>query len=296
MIEQSLVENPAREVIDGLALCDRVAKYRRKPEALQQVCDLVFTPERRERMMKEASRDQHERPVVYYRVVPFEVFTRTLEQGGISAETLQTLDVFYDTASAEEVGGFFRAYVQYMHLMESCEDASIEELLNAIITEDSEEKQSIIDGTATQEEVVNFILRHCNGEAVATLQALGQSFSFSPLVRTYVGATSEAGVPAEYVALEMILPDEDVIVCKQKSSDDWKLNNVVYYRGVRLECVSRVYATSDEYQTAVMRDPRMPFAQHLLENRHEADSVTDERVREWFESDSLRERLPVGIV
>lgn len=289
------------EVVDvetGRRLHQEILRCGEDAECAQAACNRVFTTERREKMITEASVDRKGRKVRYYRHIKRDVFLRALEEGGHFVDNNHMEDFDQKVVNEKEVKIFFLLYFQkndgesYEEMgwdIKKAGDISLQEILDAIFS-DSFVRESF-PKRLTNRNVVDFVRRFCCPRTLEELHMLGQYLDFSPYLSASVGGSYLEKVSPGAVLLELILPDE-LILSDPDATPFFRMEekSVCVDGGFPLEAISRVFCTTHQYWKEVVLDENTPVGMFL------SGSCGRDSIQPWLMGEQVENCLPVGIL
>lgn len=251
--------------------------------------DKLFPMERREEMLKGASRDREGRPVVYYRYMPQAMLDKLVDQGDISAldhfddpdEPLderplaQRLSSWLDDQEGPNSEAFHNYWDVKSALPELGErNPGLAEGLGALAT----------SGAFTPRELHPLLDKHFDRGVLKRIHTAGDDRKFSPFMSLSVGSIIRDKLREGQVYVEFVIPDEFV----EAQPEGIPVEKEVLARTLRRGWITRVYTTNEQLHDEIIANPETPVGKWY--QRYPVDAVDQWRTNEPTE-DYLPEAL-----
>ncbi|NCU41935.1 MAG: hypothetical protein EOM19_04415 [Candidatus Moranbacteria bacterium] len=263
---------------------------------MQEVCNTLFSKERRERMVEGASVDRKGRKVRYYRKIGQDIFLRTLNEGGHSIEN-NHLEDFDRELPEKRVREFFLDYAEDEDLVswnEITKDFSLEEILGRITS--NKEAIATMIKRKTNRNVVDFIQTYCNPRRLEIIHAGSRFMEFSPYLSASVGGSFAKYLREGDVLLEMIIQDEKISSFPSGASSREGEKHVYIQHGIDLGEISRVFTSTDQYHKEVLENETIPIGEWIIGKLGEKDSSLSDQIEQWRWDKPTDDCLPVGLL
>ncbi len=256
-------------------------------EERQKLLDQLFPNERRERKIAGASKDSQDRPVKYFRKMQYDKLLKMLEQGQ------QTPVDYYEDINAPVDDEVFR-YFLYQVAGDNFNRRELRELSTPdLVTQlfkdkvPADELAKVLE-TTTYSTMLPFIDKYVPLSRIKELHAGGLSQRFSPLLSMSVGGVIKDKLSPNQIYLEMVMPDEKVIV--HDLIEEFEPEKEVFTRSIDLQNVTRVYATTEALQREQVHNPDTAVGKHYNPTNH-SSSATDL----WRWDEKTEDYLPTSL-
>jgi hypothetical protein len=269
----------------------KLLRHENNIESQQAILDSIFTDQRREQLIAHASKDSHGRPVKYLRRMPLEKALLILENGQGNA-----LDYYpnLETPIDEEVFIYFlREYGIRDHIdkdeFRGTRDATINELLHKAFP-DPQLDQDIeyLAKNLTYRNTLNFISKNMATNSIAAAHAGAYTQRFSPLLSASVGGIITESLRAGSVYVEMIIPDEEIILHENGIATEGEKE--VLLRQIKTEYISRIYVSTQKLQQEQIYDKSSSLATIAEQEEYPSDIVN-----KWRWDQRTAEYLPIAL-
>lgn len=281
---------------DGRILHQQILRCKDMRE-IQEVCNKLFSEERREKMIEGASIDRKGRKVRYYRKIARDIFLRALNEGEHSIEN-NHLEDFDRELPEKRVRGFFLDYAEDEDLVswdEATKSLSLQEILERITN--NKDAISRLVGERSNRSVIEFIQRYCRQERLEIKHAGSRFMEFSPYLSASVGGSFVEYLRRDDVLLEMIIADEKISSFPSECNSRECEKHVYINHGIQLGEISRVFIDTEQYRREVLENSSLPIGKWIIEGGGVKDPLLSENdIDRWRFNTPTDDCLPVGLL
>lgn len=264
----------------------------------QKLLNRVFTTERQEALLATASTDIKGRKVRYYRYIQYNKFKTLLEKGSLKA-TDYHVEAPYTEKNRELIKGFlvryFRSTLKDFDEIYNVYKMTLEDLVYKTFgdTADPETLENIFLSTDTSDwgAILEFIRENVDEVFMKKTHSGGTTAGqvMSDMLSISVGGPVQKSLLKGFVYLELIISDEKVIPYPEVK---FQGERELFTREIRIENISRVYATDMAINDEIIRNPHTAVGSFVTDPLRE--NSRGGRVHVWRWDEPLENNVPLA--
>jgi hypothetical protein len=283
--------------IDELSIKDQQAKLNE-----------IFNESRRESMINNASLDSTNRRVKYFRYMPKDLFKKILENKIITAEDCHEYHLENEDLKTSEKEDFNRdmKYLLKKYLEDELKekskfDGNITEYLGILNKNEKQLKkipQDVIEQFSKEikhSTIVNLVKDYFNQQFVIDMHTGSLWKKYSPFMSASVGGVIHNNIYESQVYVEMIIPDEEVVVSERtlQNKESFAGEKEVHLKNIKLDNISRVYVSENSLynEQIVNNEKATPLTKYYNPNIGKYNPVDD-----WRWQENTLDYLPINIL
>ena len=285
MLERLFPHSHKEQLFDVAISPDRIEnlKMETDPEKRQNILDDIFTTDRRQKLLRTASKDSKGRKVRYFRKMNYTDLLKLLETGQ------QTYESYFDDPNKQVTDKDLDTLIRRFSIFSKQEgqaNLSQIEQLKRIFTGfiPEHDLQNMLENL-TYARIISVIDTYLPQEFKETIHSGSLGQVFSPYLSLSVGGIINMTDMVDRITVELIMPDETIIPVKTGFEGEKE----VYVKKITTRNIARVYTSSSTLQREEVENPDTPIYQF------NNGRIGDNAIGNWRWNEPTTDLLPSSI-